>query len=194
MGQRARLLTLPAETEGRSFVLEYINRPHAGEFAVPPHQHPSYTETFEILRGQARYRRGGEELSANPGDQIVLPAGLVHVHPWSVSDEELHVRQTAVADPPDLPGLTASLQAAITIFGLATAGRVNRRGLPNVLQLAVLAETTMPATFLAGPPIPLQRWLFSTLAGLGRALGYRAAYPEFGILPTTRPDGPRRAV
>ena len=31
------------------FVLEYINRPFAGEHAVPPHFHPTYTETFEIL-------------------------------------------------------------------------------------------------------------------------------------------------
>ena len=48
---------------------------------------------------------------------------LPHIHPWSDSDEELYVRQTAEADPPDLPGLLASLQAAITIFGLTGAGR-----------------------------------------------------------------------
>jgi quercetin dioxygenase-like cupin family protein len=182
MGHRARLVTLPSETAGRSFVLEYVNRPFAGEFAVPAHFHPATTETFEILQGRARYRIGGEERSAEPGERLILPAGMVHVHPWSASNEELHVRQVAVADPPDLAGLTASLQAAITIFGLATAGRVNSRGMPGLLQIAVLAETTMPATYVAGPPIAVQRLLIGGLAAIGRALGYRASYPEFGVL------------
>ena len=81
MGQRARLLTLPGETGGRRFVLEYVNRPYAGEYAVPPHLHPTYSETFEILSGRARYRVGREERTAEPGEQVVLPAGITHVHP-----------------------------------------------------------------------------------------------------------------
>lgn len=195
MGQRARILTLPHDTLGCRFVLEYINRPFAGEHAVPPHFHPTYSETFEILAGKARYRLGREEGTAQPGDRIVMPAGTPHVHPWSDSDEELHVRQTADADPPDLAGLTASLQAAITIFGLAGAGRVNVQGLPPLLQLAVLAQTTMPATFLAGPPRVVQRLAFGLLSRIGRAAGYRASYPEFGVLTgnglTREPAGRR---
>ena len=182
MGQRARLLTLPGETGGRSFVLEYVNRPRTGRYAVPAHVHPCVAERFEVLAGRARYRIGGEERSAEPGASLVFPPGVVHIHPWSDSDEELHVRQTAEAEPPDLAGLMASLQAAITIFGLASAGRVDRKGLPNPLQLAVLAATTIPATYLAGPPRALQRVAFRTLASVGRLLGYRPAYPEFGVL------------
>jgi mannose-6-phosphate isomerase-like protein (cupin superfamily) len=182
MGQRARLITLPAETGGRSFVLEYINQPYTGQYAVPPHLHPTYSETFEILSGQARYRLGREVHEAGPGARVVLPAGVSHVHPWSISAEELHVRQTAEADPPDQRGLTASLQGAITIFGLAGAGKVNRRGIPDLLQVAVIIRDTMPATYLAGVPIPLQRALFGGLAALGRALGYATAYPEYGVL------------
>ena len=191
MGQRARLVTLPSETGGRRFVLEYINRPFTGEHAVPSHLHPVYTETFEILAGRARYRLGTDERRAGPGDRIVLPAGVAHVHPWSDSDEELHVRQTAEAEPPDLLGLTASLQAAITIFGLARAGKVNQKGLPGLLQLAVLVDATMPATYLAGPPILLQRLLFKALGSLGRLLGYRTAYAEYGVLTPRGLEAPR---
>lgn len=182
MGQRARLLTLPGETGGRRFVLEYVNRPRTGRFAVPAHFHPAVTETFEVLSGRARYRVGADERTAETGAKLVFPPGVVHVHPWSDSDEELRVRQTAEADPPDLRGLLASLQAAITIFGLASAGRVNARGLPNPLQLAVLAETTIPATYLARAPRLLQRAGFTALAAVGRLAGLRAAYPEFGVL------------
>ena len=149
VGQRSRIVTLPHETGGRLFVLEYINQPFRGEDAVPP-----------------------------------------HVHPWSDSAEELHVRQVADADPPDWRGLDASLQAAITIQGLAKAGRVNAKGLPNLLQLGVLLETTMPATYLAGPPIVLQRVLFLALGGLGRLAGYKTAYPEYGVITGTGLEAP----
>lgn len=121
----------------------------------------------------------------------MLPPGVSHLHPWSGSDEELHVRHTAVADPPDLDGLTASLQAILTIFTLASEGKVNRHGAPHLLQLAVLAQTTMPATFLPGPPAGVQRVVIGLLASLGRGLGYRAVYPGFPVVPATSQDSQR---
>lgn len=183
MGQRARLLTLPADTDGRSFTLEYVNRPFAGQFALPLHFHPTWTESFDILSGEARYRLGRQEHDARPGETVVLPPGVPHLHPWSCGATELHVRHTAVADPPDLRGLTASVQAILTIFGLAGQGRVNRRGAPNPLQLAVLARATMPATYPAGLPVGVQRVLITLLAAVGRAAGYCVSYPEFGVVP-----------
>jgi mannose-6-phosphate isomerase-like protein (cupin superfamily) len=181
-GQRVRFLTLPAQTGGRGFTLEYVYRPFTGETAVPAHIHTAATETFEILAGEARYRLGRQEGSARRGDRIVLPAGVAHVHPWSVSAEELHVRQTTEVDSPDSAGLVASLQALVTLFGLASAGKVNDKGLPNLLQLAVLIRSTMPATYIAGIPIAAQRLLFGGLARVGQALGYRTAYPGYGVL------------
>lgn len=181
-GQRSRLLILPSETGGAHFSIEYINQPFAGQFAVPAHLHPTATETFEVLAGRARYRVGDREGAAGPGETIVMPANVVHVHPWSDSAESLHVRQAAVLDPPNLHGANASLQGLITICGLASDGKVNTKGLPNPLQLAVIAAAAMPATFVAGPPIWLQRVLLSSVAAVGRAVGYRAAYERYGIL------------
>ncbi len=40
----------------------------------------------------------------------------------------------------------------------------------------------MPATYIAGIPIAVQRTLFGGLARVGEALGYRTAYPAYGIL------------
>jgi hypothetical protein len=149
---------------------------------VPAHLHTAATETFDILSGEAKYRVGKKEGSARKGDRIVLPAGVAHVHPWSVSADELHVRQITEVERPDSAGLVASLQALVTLFGLATAGKVNDKGLPNLLQLAVLIRSTMPATYIAGIPIAVQRTLFGGLARVGEALGYRTAYPAYGIL------------
>ena len=82
------------------------------------------------------------------------------------------------ASPADLRGLNAGLQAAITIQALARAGRVNAKGLPNLLQLGVLINTTMPATYLAGAPILMQRTL-SQFWGLPAASpDIKTAYPD----------------
>ena len=191
VGQRSRIVTLPGETGGRQFVLEYINRPFGGENAVPAHLHTAYKETFEILKGRARYRLGSETKTAVAGDRIEMPPLVPHVHPWSDSDEELHVRQIAEASPPDLPGLNAGIQAAITIQGLAKAGRVNSKGLPNLLQLGVLIDNTMPATYLAGPPMVLQRVLFGMMGWLGRLAGYKTSYPEYGVITANGLEMPR---
>lgn len=182
VGQRSRIVTLPGETGGRQFVLEYVNQPFSGEHAVPAHMHTAYTETFEILKGRARYRLGADTKTAVARDRVVMPPLVPHVHPWSDSDEELHVRQVADANPADLRGLNASLQAAITIQALAKAGRVNAKGLPNLLQLGVLIASTMPATYLAGPPIALQRVLFGAMGWIGRMAGYKTGYREYGVI------------
>src|SRR5262245_36141527 len=143
MGQRFRLVTLPAETGGQRFVREYVNRPRMGKYAIPEHFHPTWTETFEIVQGRARYSLGKVESEAAAGERVVMPPRVRHLHPWSASDEELVVVHTAVADPPDLHGLTASLQGIVTIFQLAGQGKVNAKGAPGLLQLAVIAEQTM---------------------------------------------------
>ena len=92
------------------------------------------------------------------------------------------MRQIAEASPADLRGLNAGIQAAITIQGLATAGRVNSKGMPNLLQLGVIIETTMPATYLAGVPMGLQRALFGAMGYLGRIAGCKSADPEYGVV------------
>jgi mannose-6-phosphate isomerase-like protein (cupin superfamily) len=181
-GQKVRILSLPKPGGSPRFELEYVYRPFTGVTAVPAHFHPAATETFEILSGTARYRIGREEGTAGAGERVVMPPGLPHVHPYSVSGEELRVRQTTETEPADPDAMLASLQALVTIFGCAAAGKVSRQGLPNLLQLAVLVDSTMPGTYLARPPVPVQKLLFSLLARLGRALGYRASYPHYGVL------------
>jgi hypothetical protein len=106
--------------------------------------------------------------------RIRIPWLLVH----GTADE-----MVPLADPLDARGLTAALQTILTIFWLASQGRVNRRGSPNPLQLAVLAETTMPATFVPGPPMAVQRMVIRMLAAVGRAVGYRTVYPGGGVVP-----------
>jgi len=181
-GQRTRVITFPHENGGRRFALEYVFRPRSGRNALPRHVHPTSTETFEIVSGRAAYEVGGSAATAMAGETIVMPANVAHSHPWSDSDEPLHVRHVNDADPADERSMTAAVQAVVTILGLANAGRVNSRGAPGWLQLIVLANATIPGTYLADIPRPIQGAAFGLLSFVGRAAGLRTAYPAYGVV------------
>ena len=180
MGQRSMLIKLPAETGGRYFEMEYVCQPFTGKNAIPLHYHPTYTERFTIISGKARYQLGMEQGSAAPGDEIVFPPKIQHLHPWSDSDEELHVRLISEADPPDLAGLTANINTGITLFGLARDGKVGKDGLPGLLMQAVSGRSTLPGACPAGLTVGSARILLGSLALLGKMAGYRVTYPEYG--------------
>ena len=179
-GQRALLVKLPAETDGRYFEMEYICQPFSGKYAIPPHYHPSVTERFEILGGRARYKLGKVEKTAGAGETVLFPPGIEHIHPWSDSNEELRVRMTSEADPPDLAGLNANINTGITNFGLARDGKVDKNGLPNILQQAVCGIKNIPGAVPAGMSPGSARIVIGFLALVGNAFGYHATYPEYG--------------
>jgi hypothetical protein len=60
------------------------------------------------------------------------------------------------------------------MFTLAAAGKTNRKGLPNLLRLAVIAKAHFDTVRLPFPPAWLQRTALAVGAPLGRLLGYRA--------------------
>jgi len=179
-GQRALLVKLPAETGGRYFEMEYICQPFTGRYAIPPHYHPAVTERFEITRGKARFMLGKVEKTAATGETILFPLGIEHIHPWSDSNEDLHVRMISEADPPDLASLNANINTGITNFGLARDGKVNKNGLPNLLQQAVCGIKNIPGAVPAGMSPGSARIVIGFLALCGHALGYHATYPEYG--------------
>jgi hypothetical protein len=81
-----------------------------------------------------------------------------------------------------------------TFFGLGRDGKTNRKGLPNLLQLAVLAREYEDEMRLAKPPFAIQRMLFAPLAIVGRIFGYRSRYPRHSQEPAPQgPDAPREA-
>ena len=68
------------ETSGRGWVIE-VHCPQGAAPAFLAHMHRTWTETFEILQGSATCRLGGAELRLEPGETIVLPPKVPHVHP-----------------------------------------------------------------------------------------------------------------
>jgi quercetin dioxygenase-like cupin family protein len=140
-------------------------------FIATPHVHPFQEERFEISGAPAMFRVGSEERLYQPGEVVSVPAGTPHVW-WNPGDSEV---TTLIQFRPALDTETFFE----TFFGLARDGKVNKKGLPNPLQMMVLARAYNREMQL---PRSRQRVLYPVsmlLAPLGRALGYRARYDRY---------------
>jgi mannose-6-phosphate isomerase-like protein (cupin superfamily) len=75
MGNLITVKAASADTGGRASVVEFLNPPG---FAPPLHRHLHEDEMFLVLEGAATFSCGDENLTAAPGDFVLLPAGLPH--------------------------------------------------------------------------------------------------------------------
>jgi Cupin domain len=130
--------------------------------------HPSQDEQFEVLRGSVGFKIGGKKLVAGPGQRLRVPAGTPHKF-WNAGDDEAHfvceIR----------PALQFE-QLIETMFSLAADGKTNRKGMPNPLRLAVIANKHFDTVRLPFPPAFVQRIGLAVGAPLGRLFGYGATY------------------
>jgi quercetin dioxygenase-like cupin family protein len=180
-GLRLRFTVLPEQTGGERYEAEFVQQPFTGKGSAPLHVNPTVTETFTIITGHARYHRQGKEFPAQAEERIVFSPNVRHLHPWSVSAEELRMEFVAKSIRTDVAGLNRLINSVITTSGLARDGKTDPAGQPrNLLQAAVIADYAAPGFYPAGLPIPLTRLLIGGLAILGRAVGFRATYEAYG--------------
>lgn len=168
-GERIRFRKTAEDTDGRSLEFDYYLEP--GGFVVASHVHPRQEERLEVVDGALDVRIDGDEWTATSGTAFTVPAGVLH-RVWNDGDEDVHVSVT----------LRPAMDIAAffeTLFGLAREGKTDRKGRPNPLQSAVIASEFRDEIRLPWIPVPVQRALFTALGAIGRAVGYRARYPEY---------------
>ena len=168
------------ETGGRGWVLE-VHCPKGAPAANPAHVHETWVEMFEILEGTAAYVLGGEQRTLKKGENVLMPAGVPHVHPRNTGVDTMVYRQTNDFGAAAPDAVTEVLGALATLNGLAREGRVGKRGLPkNPLQFVATGRTyTKHGVYDAAVPIPIQKGLAATLGRLAEVLGYRGVYDRF---------------
>jgi hypothetical protein len=101
-----------------------------------------------------------------------VPAGTPHKF-WNAGDDEAHFLCEV------RPALQFESLIA-TMFGLAADGKTNRKGMPNPLRLAVIANAHFDTVRLPFPPALVQRIALAAGAPLGQLLGYGATYVPSG--------------
>ena len=131
----------------------------------PVHYHPAQEEIFRVLAGELHAVIGGRRRVLKEGETLVIPEGTRHGM-WA---EEAGVRVNWQTRP--ALRTEAFFEA---VYGLASRGKTNERGVPNLLQATVIARKFADEFRLASPPWPVQRLLFAILVPLGKLLGYGA--------------------
>ncbi len=177
---RTKVIESDVETKGMGWVLEVTCVPKAGPDIVD-HIHLDWTETFEILRGTARYKLGGVQKTASAGDTFTVLPGQTHVHPWNAGDSEMVYRQSNTFARRSPEAVQEVLGVFATVAGLAREGKVNSRGLAkNPLQLAATMRTLVKhGGYDASLPVGVQRLLAGTLGRLAEWLGYKGVDPHY---------------
>lgn len=168
-GERVTFLRRRDDTDGELVELELVAEPFAA--GPPEHVHDHQEERFEILAGSVTGTLDGKPFTATAGDSLVVSAGTPHQW-WNDGEEELRARVEV------RPALEIA-EFLETVYGLAADGKTNAKGIPNPLQMAVIADHYWETNHLVSPPAPIQKLVFSLLAPLGRLVGYRAFYPEY---------------
>ncbi len=158
------------DTDGESVLIETIVRP--GGFVAAAHVHPGQEERFQVLAGSVGFRLGRRKLVAGPGERVTVPAGTSHTF-WNAGEDEAHfvceIR----------PALQFE-QLIETMFGLAADGKTNKKGMPNPLRLAVIANAHFDDVRLPFPPEWMQKAGLALGAPLGRLMGYSPVYDGAG--------------
>ena len=155
-GERIVFRQTSRETNRAAVVIETYVQPNG--FVAAAHVHPSQEDRFEVLRGTVGFRVGREKLVAGPGKRLTVPAGTPHKF-WNAGHEVAHL----VCEIRPALQFESLLE---TMFALAADGKTNRKGMPNLLRLAVIANAhfdTVRLPFLIGliqspfPPLKLMR-------------------------------------
>ena len=166
-GQRVVFETTARDTGGQVLRLRSFGEPQG--FFAQEHVHPRQSERHEVISGQLGLSVAGRERVLEPGDAVDVPAGTPH---------RLISRGPVEARFEFRPALRQEVLAE-TFAGLARDGKVSRRGLPNVLQLAVIAREFEEEGYGTRPPLTVQRAVLGPLAAIGRRRGYRSWYPDY---------------
>lgn len=157
-GQRMRFLPTAEDAEGDVLRIETVNPPSG--VAEPEHVHPNQESRAEVLAGTLRFVVGGKERRLGTGESITIAAGAPH---YFVNDGE--------GDAASIQEFRPALRTADlfrTLFDLAARDKLDERGMPSLLTLALLGPKFSEEIRATSPPWAVQRVAFALLAPVAR--------------------------
>jgi hypothetical protein len=141
------------------------------------HVHPKQESGTEVISGSLLFEVDGRQRHVGPGESISIAANTPHRF-WN-EGEDAHSIQFF---KPALD-IASFLE---TFFALARQGKLDNKGLPGPLQLAVLVPEFEDELRPLSPPWPLLKALTFALGPLARARGYRG---RIAVVPS-KSSGP----
>jgi quercetin dioxygenase-like cupin family protein len=165
-GEVVHFLRTAADTDGELVEIEVTVEPDGAVAAA--HVHPYQSERFEVLEGTVEFRRGRHTVVVGPGEVVNVAPGLKHSFK-NAGDTPARFRCEV------RPALQFE-RFLETMFGLAAAGKTNRKGMPSPLRLAVVANAHFDDVRLPYVPAFLQKTALVSGAAFGRLAGFRPTY------------------
>ncbi len=171
-GERLVFHETSAGTGGARVVFETIVQP--GGFVAAAHVHPAQSERFAVESGKLGMKVGGKKQTLGAGEVATVESGTPHKF-WNAGEEP--VRFVCEVRP------ALQFESLLeTMFALAADGKTSRKGMPNPLRLAVIANAHFDTVRLPLVPAWLQKAGLILGAPLGRLVGYAATYSvESGV-------------
>lgn len=165
-GQRTIFLQTAADTGGKLLRMESFHP--AQSPPEPEHVHPFQESHCQLVAGSLHFCIASKDQLVRTGETVVIPSNVPHYF-WNDSDEEAHAVQEF------RPALNIE-NFFDTYFALARAGKLNEKGLPNLLQMSVMLLEFDKVMRVTKPP-RFAQLLLMCLSPLGRLLGYHGTYP-----------------
>jgi hypothetical protein len=135
----------------------------------PLHVHPLQTSGAEVISGSLVFEVEGRPRRLGPGESISIPPNTPHRF-WNEGSE----------DACSIQRFEPALQTAAffeTFFALAAEDKLDAKGMPRTLQMAVLVPEFASEIRPVSPPWPVLRALAATLGPIARRRGYRPRIP-----------------
>jgi len=173
-GERVKFLKTSRDTGGEYVLIEATVAPGGG---VASHVHPYQTEEFEIVSGSVEFKKNGKKVVAHDGDFVTVEPGDIHRFKNIGAYEARFVTKVtpALEFEPFLE----------TMFGLAADGKTNKKGMPNPVRMAVIANAYFDDVRAPHVPGPLQKAALAAGAAVGRLVGYEPQYVPAPAAPQT---------
>ena len=149
-------------------VIERVMKPRTGK--TDAHYHLDFVERFEVIAGVATVELDGRPVSVAAGETLEIPLGTPHRNPFNETDADLRLRHTVSPSSDFADAFVSALGHCME------TDRLDSQDEFRTLQLLVVLRETRAQSYLAGPPVALQKPVIALGALLGRWRGYRAMY------------------
>jgi mannose-6-phosphate isomerase-like protein (cupin superfamily) len=168
-GQSIKFLQVAKDTNGDLLEMETTYQGFSKE--PVPHYHPHQEETFTVTKGVLTVRIDGALKTIKAGETLFIPKNKVHAM-WNNSENITTVNWKVQ------PAMDTEYFLE-TAMGIAADGKLNKKGMPPILQVALMANKFSNEFRLAKPRFEIQKILFGVLSPFARLRGYRPTYRKY---------------
>ena len=138
----------------------------------PMHIHTKFDEVFEITNGELSLWVNGEIKKLRPGQQLHIPKGTAH-KPFNETADSIHTKGF-IAFPEKFAFHLAQ------VYGLMDNDVNFGKSAGTMLQMSLLNHAGFDS-YMAGPPVFMQRAMAFLLTPATRLFGYKSYYPAYDI-------------